>query len=434
MIILAILKILMQEISQKTTERAILVALHTNQISKELVEEHLNELEELADTAGAETVIKIIQDKYSMDPAFYIGKGKAEEIKSLVELNDINLVIFDDDLTAVQVRNLERLIERKIVDRSGLILDIFASRARTKEAKTQVELAQLQYMLPRLTRAWTHLSKQFGGIGTKGPGETQIETDRRIIRYRISLLKEKLEKIESSRQTQNAGRKEEIKISLVGYTNAGKSTLFNLLTKAGVLAEDKLFATLDSTTRAFSLPKNKKALLSDTVGFIRKLPPHLVASFKSTLAEVRDADIILHMVDVSHPYYEDHIEVVEKTLKDLKAEDKEIIRVFNKIDLVKDKQKIEYLRNKYRQAVIISAIRGIKINDLLGRIEEIVEKNYVEETLKLNVDDHKLVSLIHELAEVLNIKYETKYIKIKYRANKSNSEKIKKLYDKKTGN
>jgi GTP-binding protein HflX len=431
-IILANLKILMQEISQKTTERAILVALHTNLISKELVEEHLNELEELADTAGAETVIKIIQDKYSMDPAFYIGKGKAEEIKSLVELNDINLVIFDDDLTAVQVRNLERLIERKIVDRSGLILDIFASRARTKEAKTQVELAQLQYMLPRLTRAWTHLSKQYGGIGTKGPGETQIETDRRIIRYRISLLKEKLEKIESSRQTQNAGRKEEIKISLVGYTNAGKSTLFNLLTKAGVLAEDKLFATLDSTTRAFSLPKNKKALLSDTVGFIRKLPPHLVASFKSTLSEVRDADIILHMVDVSHPYYEDHIEVVEKTLKDLKADGKEIIRVFNKIDLIKDKQKIEYLRNKYRQAVIISAARGIKINDLLGRIEEIVEKNYVEETLKLNPGEHKLVSLIHELAEVLNIKYETKAIKIKYRANKSNSEKIKKLYDKKT--
>ncbi|MDP4117171.1 MAG: GTPase HflX, partial [Bacteroidota bacterium] len=301
----------MQEISQTTIERGILVALHTNQISKELVEEHLNELEELANTAGVQTVIKIIQDKYSMDAAFYIGKGKAEEIKSLVELNDINIVIFDDDLTAVQVRNLEKLIERKIVDRSGLILDIFATRAKSKEAKTQVELAQLQYMLPRLTRAWTHLSKQFGGVGTKGPGETQIETDRRIIRYRIGLLKEKLDKIESSRQTQNAGRKEEIKISLVGYTNAGKSTLFNLLTKAGVLAEDKLFATLDSTTRAFLLGKGKKALLSDTVGFIRKLPPHLVASFKSTLGEVRDADIILHIVDVSHAYYEDHIEVVE---------------------------------------------------------------------------------------------------------------------------
>jgi len=417
----------MQEISQTTIERGILVALHTNQISKELVEEHLNELEELANTAGVQTVIKIIQDKYSMDAAFYIGKGKAEEIKSLVELNDINIVIFDDDLTAVQVRNLEKLIERKIVDRSGLILDIFATRAKSKEAKTQVELAQLQYMLPRLTRAWTHLSKQFGGVGTKGPGETQIETDRRIIRYRIGLLKEKLDKIESSRQTQNAGRKEEIKISLVGYTNAGKSTLFNLLTKAGVLAEDKLFATLDSTTRAFALGKGKKALLSDTVGFIRKLPPHLVASFKSTLGEVRDADIILHIVDVSHAYYEDHIEVVEKTLKDLKVENKEIIRVFNKIDIVKDKTKIEYLKNRYKEAVIISAARGIKIKELMDRIAAVVEKNYVEEIVKLDVNDHKTVSLIHELAEVLNIKYETKSIKIKYRANKENSEKIKKL-------
>ena len=255
-----------------------LVALQTRHVNRELVEEHLSELEELADTAGADSIFKIIQSKSAIDPAFYIGKGKAEELAQLVELNDIDLAIFDDDLTPVQVRNLEKLFNRKIIDRSGLILDIFALRAKTKEAKTQVELAQLEYMLPRLTRAWTHLSKQYGGIGTKGPGETQIETDRRMIRTRISHLKEKLKEIESQRQTQSKGRKDFVRISIAGYTNAGKSTLFNLLTKADVFAEDKLFATLDSTTRTLSLDAKEKILISDTVGFIRKLPAHLVAS------------------------------------------------------------------------------------------------------------------------------------------------------------
>jgi len=259
----------MIEIQKKNIERTILVALNTKEIKREIVEEHLDELEELARTAGAETIIKIIQDKYSADPAFYIGKGKAEELSSLVEINNIDLVIFDDDLSAVQVRNLERLINRKIVDRSGLILDIFASRAKTKEAKTQVELAQLQYLLPRLTRAWTHLSKQYGGIGTKGPGETQIETDRRIIRNRISHLKEKLQKIESEREIQSRGRADLIRISLVGYTNAGKSTLFNLLTKSDVFAEDKLFATLDSTTRIYNL--NKQKLLFELNHYFSKM-------------------------------------------------------------------------------------------------------------------------------------------------------------------
>ncbi len=352
----------MIEITKKNIERAILVALNTKYLSRETVEEHLSELEELAITAGAETVIKLIQDRYAMDPAFYIGKGKAEEIAQLTELNNIDLVIFDDDLTPVQVRNLEKLVNKKIVDRSGLILDIFASRAKTKEAKTQVELAQLQYMLPRLTRAWTHLSKQLGGIGTKGPGETQIETDRRMIRTRISHLKEKLIKIESQRETQSLSRKDLIKISLVGYTNAGKSTLFNLLTSADVFAEDKLFATLDSTTRSLELNKNQKILLSDTVGFIRKLPPNLVASFKSTLNEVRDADIILHVIDLSHQYYEDHIQVVEETLKEFGGNKKTIIKVFNKVDLVIDKSKINYVLNKYDNSVVISAHRGINIS------------------------------------------------------------------------
>ena len=420
----------MIEVSKKNVERAMLVALMTRNQYKELVEEHLTELEELSLTAGAETILKVTQQKSSTDPAFYIGKGKAEELKQLIEMNDINIVIFDDDLTPVQLRNLEKLFERKIVDRSGLILDIFASRAKTKEAKTQVELAQLQYMLPRLTRAWTHLSKQYGGIGTKGPGETQIETDRRIIRTRISLLKSKLDKIESQRITQSHGRKDFIKISLVGYTNAGKSTLFNLLTKADVFAEDKLFATLVSTTRTIELGKNKKLLISDTVGFIRKLPPHLVASFKSTLNEVRETDIILHVIDFSHPYYEDHIQVVEETLKELGCEKKTRLKIFNKIDTVQDKGKIDLIRNKYDNAIIISARRGINITALEDALTRLTEETFVEENIDLEITNSKAEATIHSLAEVLNKKYDENSVHITYRTNKENSEKIKKLLSK----
>ncbi len=427
----------MIDIPRKTTERAILVALNlpagrqgTGELSKEIVEEHLTELEELALTAGAETVLKVKQDKYAADPAYYVGKGKAEELAYLADVNDVNLIIFDDDLSPVQLRNLENLLEKKIVDRSGLILDIFASRAKTKEAKTQVELAQLQYMLPRLTRAWTHLSKQYGGIGTKGPGETQIETDRRIIRSRIILLKEKLAKIESQRITQSQGRKNFTRISLVGYTNAGKSTLFNLLTKADVLAEDKLFATLDSTTRSLDLGKSQKILLSDTVGFIRKLPPHLVASFKSTLKEVNDADIILHVIDASHPFFEDHIRVVEQTLKDLDCDKKNIIKVFNKIDLISDKNKIHFIANQYEKSVIISAQRGINISSLNNMLLQFIEESFVEEKVDLKLADSKKAAVIHSLAEVLSTKYEDQTMHITYRARKENSEKIKRLiYD-----
>ncbi|MDR3610153.1 MAG: GTPase HflX, partial [Ignavibacteriaceae bacterium] len=379
----------MIDIPRKTTERAILVALKTKEINKDLVEEHLTELEELALTAGAMTILKITQDKYSADPAYYIGKGKAEELAVMAEENEIDIVISDDDLSPIQVRNLETLIKRKIVDRSGLILDIFASRAKSKEAKTQVELAQLQYMLPRLTRAWTHLSKQFGGIGTKGPGETQIETDRRIIRTRISLLKDKLLKIESVRQTQSHNREEYIRLSLIGYTNAGKSTLFNILTKAGVFAEDKLFATLDSTTRAVEIGKSDKLLISDTVGFIRKLPAHLIASFKSTLNEVKEADIILHVIDLSHAYFEDHIKVVGETMKELQCSDKLQLMVFNKVDVVENKQRIDYVRNKYKDCVIISAERGINISVLKERINELVQSSFVEEKVHLDIGDSK---------------------------------------------
>jgi GTP-binding protein HflX len=417
----------MIDIPKKTTERAILAALNTKNLNKEVVDEHLNELEELAITAGAETIFRITQEKYSADPAFYLGKGKAEEVAALAEENEIDLVIFDDDLSPVQVRNLENLIKKKIVDRSGLILDIFASRAKTKEAKTQVELAQLQYMLPRLTRAWTHLSKQFGGIGTKGPGETQIETDRRIIRTRIRLLKEKLEKIESVRVTQSNNRLDFIRISLVGYTNAGKSTLFNLLTNAGVFAEDKLFATLDSTTRSVEIGKNEKILISDTVGFIRKLPAHLVASFKSTLNEVRDADIILHIIDISHDFFEDHIKVVEETMKELQCGDKVQLMVFNKVDAVTDKHRIAFVKNKYNDGVIISAARGINIIALKKKLNELVQSSFVEEKVALDIADSRTAAKIHSLAEVISTRYDDNTVHFTYKTNKENSAKIKKL-------
>ncbi len=417
----------MIEITKKVAERAMLVALDTKEFRKEIVEEHLDELEELADTAGAETVFKIIQSKARIDPAYYIGKGKAEELAQLVDLNNINIVIFDDDLTPVQVRNLEKLFNKKVVDRSGLILDIFALRAKSKEAKTQVELAQLQYLLPRLTRAWTHLSKQYGGIGTKGPGETQIETDRRLVRTRISLLKDKLAHIESQRTTQAAGRRNYIRIAIAGYTNAGKSTLFNLLTQSDVFAENKLFATLDSTTRQLELNSKEKILISDTVGFIRKLPPHLIASFKSTLNEVRDADIILHVIDLSHPFFEDHLKVVEETLKEFGSESKTVLNVFNKVDLVEDKNRIEYVKNYYRNSIIISSSKGINVNALKSKLKSIVEGTFTEEKVKLNISQSKIVSQIHQLADVVYKRYDDDIITISYRANKENSDKIKKI-------
>lgn len=426
----------MQEVNNIKAERALLVGLNltvarngTKSVGKEAVEEHLDELEELANTAGAVTVAKITQEKYAADPAYFIGKGKAEEIAIFVDSNEIDIVIFDDDLSPVQLRNLEKLIDRKILDRSGLILDIFASRAKTSEAKTQVELAQLQYMLPRLTRAWTHLSKQYGGIGTKGPGETQIETDRRIVRDRISKLKEKLAKIEQQRETQSKGREQSIRIALVGYTNAGKSTLFNLITNAGTFAEDKLFATLDSTTRSFNLGKNEKLLLSDTVGFIRKLPPNLIASFRSTLSEVRNADIILHVIDLSNPYFEDHIQIVDQTLKDLDSGSKTQIKIFNKIDLVKDTSKIGYIRSKYENSVIISAAKGINVIKLNEMLTNLISRVYSEENVDLALSDSRKVAKIYSMADVISTSYDENQIHIKYKANKENSNKIKKLVD-----
>lgn len=416
----------MIELPKVEREDAILVGLATREVSKAKVQEHLDELEMLADTAGANTIFKVMQDRGRPDSAYYIGKGKAEEIAELADLNKINLIIFDDDLTATQVRNLERMFEKKIIDRSGLILDIFASHARTREAKVQVELAQLQYTLPRLTRAWTHLSKQYGGIGTKGPGETQIETDRRIIRDRISKLKEKLKLIESQQKTKSSGREDFLKASMVGYTNAGKSTLINLLTGAGVLAENKLFATLDSTTRSFEIEPDKKILVSDTVGFIRKLPHHLVASFKSTLNVVRDADLILHVIDISHPSFEDHIRVVDETMEELGAEKKTQLRIFNKVDEA-DKDRMDYVRSKYDDAILISAQKGINIGKLNERLINIYEENFVQQKVELKNHNSKLVSQIHNLADVIDVKYVDDLIVMTYRADKATVNKINSL-------
>jgi len=417
----------MIEIDKKVVERAILVAIRTPQVSRDRIDEYLEELEMLAHTAGAETLFKVVQDRQKIDTAFYIGKGKVEEIAELVEINDVNLIIFDDDLSPNQVRNLENIIGKKIVDRSGLILDIFAAHARTKEAKTQVELAQLQYMLPRLTRMWTHLSKQYGGIGTKGPGETQIETDRRLIRTRISRLKEKLGKIESRQEIKSSKREIFLTTSLVGYTNAGKSTLLNLLTDAEVLVENKLFATLDSTTRSFEVAKKKKIIISDTVGFIRKLPHNLIASFKSTLNVVNDADVVLHVIDVTNPFFEDHMKVVDDTLKDLGCSKKLQVKVFNKVDALENKNRIDYIKAKYNDCILISAERGINISAFKERLLEIYEENYGEHHLKLNITDSKTIAQIHSLADVTSVNYEDEFVEISYRVNQVNSSKIKKL-------
>ena len=312
-------------------ERAILVGLITRYQPKEKLAEYLTELEFLLETAGGIPVKRFVQALDLPHTKTYVGKGKLEEIKQFITAEDINLVIFDDDLGPSQLRNIEAELGCKILDRTNLILDIFAKRARTSHAKTQVELAQYQYLLPRLTRMWTHLERQRGGIGLRGPGETEIETDRRVIRDKISLLKERLKEIDMQQSVQRKNRGKLIRVALVGYTNVGKSTLMNLLSKSDVFAENKLFATLDTTVRKVVID-NLPFLLSDTVGFIRKLPHGLIESFKSTLDELRESDILLHVVDISHPEFESQIETVNQTLLEIGASDKKTIMVFNKID------------------------------------------------------------------------------------------------------
>ncbi|MGB5172725.1 GTPase HflX [Eudoraea sp.] len=312
-------------------EKTVLVGVINQQQNEEKVQEYLDELEFLTYTAGGSVEKRFIQKVDTPNPKTYIGSGKIKEVEAFVSENDIGSVIFDDELSAVQQRNIEKILRCKILDRTGLILDIFAQRAQTSYARTQVELAQYEYLLPRLTGLWTHLERQRGGIGMRGPGETEIETDRRIVRDRISLLKKKLTKIDRQMGTQRGNRGALVRVALVGYTNVGKSTLMNVISKSDVFAENKLFATLDTTVRKVVLG-NLPFLLSDTVGFIRKLPTQLVESFKSTLDEVREADLLLHVVDISHPNFEDHIDSVNSILSDIGVSEKETLIIFNKID------------------------------------------------------------------------------------------------------
>ena len=371
-------------------EKAVFVGVIKQGDDERQIMEYLDELEFLAETAGAVGVKKFIQKVDRADSRTYIRSGKLIEIKEYCEANEIEVVIFDDELSPTQLRNIERELNIRILDRTNLILDIFAQRAKTAYAKMQVELAQYQYLLPRLTRMWTHLERQKGGIGMRGPGETQIETDRRIIQDKIARLKEQLKKVDKQMASQRGNRGSMVRISLVGYTNVGKSTLMNLLAKSDVFAENKLFATLDTTVRKVVI-ENVPFLLSDTVGFIRKLPHQLVEAFKSTLDEVREADILMHVVDISHPNFEDHIRVVEETLKDIKAIDKPIFVVFNKIDAyryeeydefsLEPKQQINYTLDEFKNSwiakentpcIFISAREKIGIDKLRGDLYKMV--------------------------------------------------------------
>jgi GTP-binding protein HflX len=408
-------------------ERAVLVGLASRITRRERVQEFLDELQQLTETAGAVVVDRLVQERSSPEAATFIGSGKVEELARMTEDLTIDLVVFDDDLSPVQVRNLERTIKCKIVDRSGIILAIFASRARTSEAKTQVELAQLEYMLPRLTRQWTHLSRVVGGVGTKGPGETQIETDRRAIRSRITRLRERLGVIQKERSVQRKGRDKFPRVALVGYTNVGKSTLLNWFTNAGVLVEDRLFATLDSTVRMVELSPAHRILLSDTVGFIRKLPHQLVASFKSTLEEATEADILMHVVDISHPSFEEQIGVVNETLDDIGAQGKPTVMVFNKIDRLSDRSAMPYLAERYANAVFVSAWRGINMGGLRDQLIALLQDTVTEHEVTLTQQQYKLLSRLHDTADILEKRYNGNSIVVRFRAPKAEAERIMKL-------
>ncbi len=385
-----------QPVSAARPQKAILVALVLRGASRSSATEHLDELERLADTAGAECVGRVMQDRPSPDPATWIGKGKAEEIKTQAAERGADLVIFDDDLTAAQARNLEKIVEKQVIDRSGLILDIFVRHARSREARTQVELAQLNYMLPRLTRAWTHLERQAGGIGTRGVGETQLEIDRRLIRHRIAKLKGELEHIEKTRDTQRRGRRDASTVALVGYTNAGKSTLFNRLASGAAYSANQLFATLDAKLQKAAFDAPRETIMIDTVGFIRKLPHHLVASFRSTMEEAASADLVLHVIDASHPVFEEQRAIGNTVLTELGVEPARVIEVYNKSDLplgIED-------GDMPLSAIRVSALTGDGLERL---IEVICERQFASGRLvRLDIpsSEGKLLARLYEVARI----------------------------------
>lgn len=416
---------MLEEIKSVEKEKAILVGVSGVEANRWVTEEHLNELELLAETAGAQVVDIIMQDRKKLDAGYYIGRGKAEYLANVAQELKAEVIIFDDDLTPAQTKNLSNLTDKKVIDRSALILDIFANRAQTREARTQVELAQLRYSLPRLTRAWTHLSRQVGGIGTRGPGETQLEVDRRLIRRRITSLERELEKIEKQRVQRRKHRDEAFKVALVGYTNVGKSTLMNALTDSDVFVENRLFATLDATVRELKFSPNESVLLIDTVGFIRKLPHHLVASFRSTLEETVEANLLLHQIDISHPDFEEQIATVRTVLHDLKLDDTPVLYVFNKIDALENKNLINAMREKYEPSVFVSAARPLFLNDLKQEIYRFYRQTEQVLRCTIHAADGESLSKIYSMAEVIDRVIEEDKIILRSRASEKNAERLK---------
>ncbi len=410
--------------NEKHKERAILVGIEYKGRRWE-VNDHLDELEQLADTADGDVIERVIQARDRIDPAYMIGRGKIHELAQTAKYLDADVIIFDDDLSPAQAKNIENVCKTKIIDRSALILDIFARHARTREARTQVELAQLKYLLPRLTRQWTHLSRQVGGIGVRGPGETQLEVDRRMIRKRISLLETELEKISKQRKIRRKRRGDIFKIALVGYTNVGKSTLMNALTNAEIRVENQLFATLDSTIR--SMESSEKILLIDTVGFIRKLPHHLIASFKSTLEEAHNADMLMHVIDSSHPHFEDQIETVKSVLHELQIDKKPRLNVFNKIDCLDDFVSIQSLRKTYDPSVFVSAKKGIFLNQLQEKLKTFIQDDYTRFNVTVPLDRGDIIAKLHSLAKVLDIECYDNQVRMEIESSSSNTTRVKQL-------
>jgi GTPase len=396
---------------KKTQERALLIGLEQEGVSKGDLRDSMEELAELANSAGAEVVNTVTQKLQKPTAPYYIGKGKAELIKESFKDQYVTSVIFDDELSPAQGRNLENLLSRKVLDRTQLILDIFAQRARSREGRLQIELAQLQYLLPRLTRMWTHLSRQTGGIGTRGPGETQLEVDRRRVQERIARLERELEGVRKVRTVQRQGRKRHQwpVAAVVGYTNAGKSTLLNLLTGADVVAENKLFATLDPTTRSLTLPNRQRLLLTDTVGFLRKLPHTLIESFKATLEEVVEADLLIHVVDLSHPRVDEHIEAVDTVVKELGAFGKQTLMVFNKIDALANDEMIGVYTSRFPGSVAISARKGTGVSGLVQALQDELGAWRLQSRFRIPLSESGLIAEIHRVGHVLELRYEGEF-------------------------
>jgi GTP-binding protein HflX len=393
---------------QKTHERALLIGLEKEGVSKWDLQDSLEELAELANSAGAEVVDTVTQKLQKPTAPYYIGKGKAEAIKDSLQDRQVTSVIFNDELSPAQGRNLENLLARKVLDRTQLILDIFAQRARSREGRLQIELAQLQYLLPRLTRMWHHLSRQTGGIGTRGPGETQLEVDRRRVQERIARLERELESVRKTRAVQRQGRKRHQwpVAAVVGYTNAGKSTLLNLLTGADLVAENRLFATLDPTTRSLLLPNKQRVLLTDTVGFLRKLPHTLIESFKATLEEVSEADLLIHIVDLSHSRVDEQMEAVDAVIKELDAFGKQTLIVFNKIDNLTDRELAETYVKRFLGSVAISARTGEGVDKLIQALQQALSSWRLRSRFRIPANETALIAEIHRVGHVLELKYE----------------------------